>query len=249
MKILILSSNDIIFRSLSESAFIGLNQEFDVDLAVENFSPGIISTLKFRIKKSGLRKGIDQFLFKIFDIFFLRIKIKNRCKKNFKNIDHFSLNSINSKASKNFLKEKKYDIIIAVATSIIKKDTLSIPKLGFINVHPGILPNYRGTGNFWAVKNNDWLNIGTTCHWMEPKIDSGETILKTFYKYKGENIMELNYNSMLDGMNKLCDTIMNNDLLSNRIQKNNNKSNYYTWYGFAEYFKFLLVKNNYKNNV
>ena len=46
MKILIVSSNDIIFRSLAESGFSGLNQEFDVDLAVENFSPGIISTLK-----------------------------------------------------------------------------------------------------------------------------------------------------------------------------------------------------------
>lgn len=46
-----------------------------------------------------------------------------------------------------------------------------------INVHPGLVPRYRGATSFeWAVYNND--PVGVTAHFMDLGLDSGPVILQ-----------------------------------------------------------------------
>lgn len=51
---------------------------------------------------------------------------------------------------------------------------LQIPRLGFLNVHPSLLPNYRGpVPLFWQLRAGE-PNMGVTVHWMDADLDKGD---------------------------------------------------------------------------
>tara|TARA_Y100000294_G_C8531339_1_gene327073 strand:- start:160 stop:1008 length:849 start_codon:yes stop_codon:yes gene_type:complete len=68
----------------------------------------------------------------------------------------------------------KPDIILSLFTGLIfKVDVLALPKNGCINLHPSMLPAYKGVSPvFWSMLNNDRRN-GATLHHMTDSIDSG----------------------------------------------------------------------------
>lgn len=58
-------------------------------------------------------------------------------------------------------------------------------KHGVVNVHPGILPEYRGcTAVEWAIYNDD--KIGNTAHFMEGDYDSGPIIASEYYEFPSD---------------------------------------------------------------
>jgi methionyl-tRNA formyltransferase len=93
------------------------------------------------------------------------------------NIPVINVDNINSKASIEAIKKLEPDLILNLRTrNIYKKKILSIPRIGCINVHHGILPDNRGTMcDLWA-----WYEdrpVGFSIHWMNRKIDDGRIIL------------------------------------------------------------------------
>lgn len=55
---------------------------------------------------------------------------------------------------------------------------LSIPRLGIINIHPSLLPKYRGPFPVpWAIRNGD-TELGVTLHWMDADFDTGAIIVQ-----------------------------------------------------------------------
>ncbi len=77
------------------------------------------------------------------------------------------------------VKEMNPDVICVVAYGkILPKELLEIPKLGCINVHPSMLPKYRGPAPIqWAVLNGD-TKTGVTTMYMDEELDSGDIILQ-----------------------------------------------------------------------
>ena len=71
------------------------------------------------------------------------------------------------------------DVICVVAYGkILPKELLDIPKLGCINVHGSLLPQYRGAAPIqWAVLNGD-KKTGVTTMFMNAGMDTGDMILK-----------------------------------------------------------------------
>ena len=71
------------------------------------------------------------------------------------------------------------DIICVVAYGkIIPKEILDIPKYGCINVHPSLLPKYRGPAPIqWAILNGD-ETTGVTTMYLDEGMDSGDIILQ-----------------------------------------------------------------------
>ena len=66
-------------------------------------------------------------------------------------------------------------------TKIIPASLLSIPRLGILNLHPALLPKYRGRlSNVWALFNGE-TEHGVTLHWMTEKMDAGPIIEKCSY--------------------------------------------------------------------
>ena len=77
------------------------------------------------------------------------------------------------------IKQLNPDVICVVAYGkILPKELLDIPKLGCINVHGSLLPQYRGAAPIqWSVLNGD-RKTGITTMYMDVGMDTGDMILK-----------------------------------------------------------------------
>lgn len=63
--------------------------------------------------------------------------------------------------------------------NIFPQSFIKIPKMGFINLHPSLLPKYRGPIPWvWAMLNGE-QEVGVTLHYIDEGIDSGEIINQT----------------------------------------------------------------------
>tara|TARA_A100001037_G_C15112905_1_gene619915 strand:+ start:1034 stop:1807 length:774 start_codon:yes stop_codon:yes gene_type:complete len=69
------------------------------------------------------------------------------------------------------------EIIFCIGgTRLIPKDILEVPKLGCINIHPALLPKYRGRYSTAHAIFNGESRTGVTLHWLDQGIDSGPII-------------------------------------------------------------------------
>jgi methionyl-tRNA formyltransferase len=58
---------------------------------------------------------------------------------------------------------------------ILKPDVLAVPRLGVINLHPGLLPYNRGAyPNVWSIIER--TPAGVTLHFVDPGVDTGDII-------------------------------------------------------------------------
>jgi methionyl-tRNA formyltransferase len=75
------------------------------------------------------------------------------------------------------LKKNQPEIIFCIGgTRLIPKEILEIPSLGCINIHPALLPKYRGRYSTAHAIINGEIETGVTLHWMDEGIDSGPII-------------------------------------------------------------------------
>ncbi len=59
----------------------------------------------------------------------------------------------------------------------IPADILAIPQHGFLNIHPSLLPAYRGPAPlFWIFRSGKQEAVGVTVHWMDEVLDSGDIL-------------------------------------------------------------------------
>lgn len=86
---------------------------------------------------------------------------------------------INSKEFRLKLKAQEIDLIISVACpQILKKKILDLPRNGCINIHYGLLPEYRGMyPSFWVLANGE-RETGVSVHYMKEKIDAGDILVQ-----------------------------------------------------------------------
>jgi len=69
------------------------------------------------------------------------------------------------------------DLIAVFGTSLIRGDLLHRGRLGIVNLHGGLSPEYRGADcTFWALYNGEPEKVGCTLHWIDPGIDTGRLI-------------------------------------------------------------------------
>jgi methionyl-tRNA formyltransferase len=71
---------------------------------------------------------------------------------------------------------RAYEPDIAICASFparIPDDALAAPRHGILNMHPGLLPRYRGPNPLgWSIRNGD-REIGITVHRMTSELDAG----------------------------------------------------------------------------
>lgn len=84
------------------------------------------------------------------------------------------------------LKQLKADAIVVIAFTILPEEIFSLPPLGTINLHPSLLPKYRGAAPIqWAIINGD-EETGVTTFLIEKKVDAGQIILQKKVKISAD---------------------------------------------------------------
>lgn len=76
-----------------------------------------------------------------------------------------------------FLRREQPDFILIYGTAILKKPVLSIPRLGVVNIHGGLVPKYRNVhGEFWAVAHHNFHELGTSILLTDEGVDTGGVV-------------------------------------------------------------------------
>lgn len=57
----------------------------------------------------------------------------------------------------------------------LPSELTAIPKIGAVNLHPAVLPSYRGP-NVFRMFYEDWHEYGVTIHWMDDDFDTGNIL-------------------------------------------------------------------------
>jgi len=113
------------------------------------------------------------------------------------------------------IEEINPDIIFSVYyRKILPIKILNIPDLGCINIHPSILPYYRGpVPTAWAILNGE-KDFGITIHQMDKGIDTGLIYVQKKYKIReeetgfelynrgmklGSKLLAQNFSSLING--------------------------------------------------
>ncbi len=84
----------------------------------------------------------------------------------------------NSAAGRAVLENLEPDLVVSVRyRRILKSAAIAIPRLGVLNLHSGVLPDYKGVmATFWAML-HDETDIGATLHRIvDDGIDTGPVI-------------------------------------------------------------------------
>lgn len=71
------------------------------------------------------------------------------------------------------------DVLLSIHfRSLIPQDILELPRLGGVNLHPSLLPEYRGTNSVaWVIINGE-RETGFTFHRMDAKFDTGAILVQ-----------------------------------------------------------------------
>lgn len=87
--------------------------------------------------------------------------------------------TIKSESSQDFLKRVTPDAVVIIAYGqIIPAKLLTVPRLGWINVHGSLLPRYRGAAPIhWAIANGETVT-GLTTMQIDAGMDTGPTLLR-----------------------------------------------------------------------
>ena len=102
-------------------------------------------------------------------------------------IEYLETPSLNEATVVTAIKNAAPDVCAVLGTSIIRQRIIDIPKIGMINAHTSILPEYRGSrSEFWQCYNEDYRNVGITLHFVDKGVDTGK-ILFQLKQEVGEN--------------------------------------------------------------
>ena len=92
--------------------------------------------------------------------------------------------------------------LLAWWPKIIRQPLLSLPRRGFINTHPSLLPYGRGKHyNFWSIV--DRVPFGVSLHMVDEGVDSGDIVAQFEIPYDWEDTGASLYRKATDAMLKL----------------------------------------------
>lgn len=193
-----------------------------------------------QLKTSGLR--YSSYLFFITDFFkwiqpllkFHRWPLRNihsLAKAN--NIQVIDTRDINTSEATDFIKNNTPDYLLcAHFNQLLKEPVLGIENIECINIHPSLLPDYKGVDPvFFAMRDNS-KKIGVTVHRMDSSFDSGEILLQSEMELSNSKSLLFNNCQLFEeGIRLATSWIKDNNIKSNREIQNTIQSheNYDSW--------------------
>ena len=90
------------------------------------------------------------------------------------------------------IKKHKINLIcLAGYMKIISKKIIKNFNKNILNVHPSLLPNYKGLNTYERVLRNNEKKTGCTVHYVNEKLDSGKIISKKGFFISNNDTVEI----------------------------------------------------------
>ena len=138
--------------------------------------------LKISLVISNNRKAIGLIYAKKFNIPYVLINTKIKYYEN--------------KIVLNLRKHNISFICLAGYMKIISSNLINNYKKKIINIHPSLLPKFKGLNTFTRILKNKEIKTGCTVHYVNEKLDAGKIIIrKSFFINKNDNVKTLKTNT------------------------------------------------------
>jgi methionyl-tRNA formyltransferase len=195
MRIYFLCADDKVFLPrFFEKIFSGSSFEIAgvAIVADPNFKKFLKASLRFMGWRIFSGEVYNQLLLRMKNLYYRifapsRISaIENVCNQH--DIECRKIEKVNSRDFRDFLSDKEIDVLVSVACpQILKSKILQIPRKAAINIHYGLLPNYRGQyPSFWVLANGEQYT-GVSVHFMTRKVDAGDILVQVKEKIKPDD--------------------------------------------------------------
>ena len=140
--------------------------------------------------------------------------------------------SVNSEEFRKKLIKLNPDIMfVASWGEKIEKATYDIPKLAAINVHPSLLPKYRGPNPYyWVIKNGE-QESGVTFHLLDKGYDTGAILAQDMVKiYPSDTGGSLKKRTVLTARGTVCELLnaLKEDIII-PLSQSEEKATYYSY--------------------
>ena len=234
MKVCIITTEDPFYTSKIMNELIK-NKSISIELVIMH--NGFINIK--RIYSTFFIYGFIKFIKTVISVIYNSIKggiVKNLFVKS--KIEVLETNNINSADVIDKLKSKEIDIIISNnCPQRIKNKVLETSKIASINVHLGLLPNYRGLFPLFHAFIRDEKYVGVSIHYMNILFDDGIILSQKKIKIDSNDDLFNLYEKAFDSVPKLIENaihkIMNLDK-KQLIQNKKSESSYFSYPNFKE---------------
>tara|TARA_A100000164_G_C21885577_1_gene762577 strand:+ start:126 stop:833 length:708 start_codon:yes stop_codon:yes gene_type:complete len=163
------------------------------------------------------------------------------CSSSLLDIDSFFFETLNSEDAIEILGSRNLSIGVVFGTGKLNPEVINQFSDYLMNIHRGIPQKYRGLdSDLWAIKNNDFRNIGTTLHIVEPDLDTGDIV--------GQCILDIN-KSMRTHMIRYFTTVQATNLVIRALNDyQSGKLNFTPQESLGNYYSFMDKANKIKAN-
>ncbi len=167
------------------------------------------------------------------------------------NFQILNFNNINKDGLEYLSQTWQPDLIISIRFGqIFQSPIIALPKFGIVNLHSGILPDYRGIlATFWAMLNKETC-AGITLHFIDDSsIDTGDIIAATQNKIDYKQSLIVNIFKLYPlGAEMIADLInqINLDVEIRTIKQSKTLGKYFSYptdKDIENFLKFFTPKN------
>ena len=93
-----------------------------------------------------------------------------------------------------FTRAQEPDVVVTMVHQILKRPLIEIPRFGVVNLHPGVLPDFRGIQPYFWELAEGAPRAGATLHLIEDEtIDTGGVLAQASYATWPGLSVQLNY--------------------------------------------------------
>jgi methionyl-tRNA formyltransferase len=166
---------DVVIKELQKNADIkltGLVYSERIFSAQETWIGGAVRL----IKTSGIGYAVLQFFQTDAYFFFKKVLL---CQQIERGVPVLRTKNINTESGITYLKDLKPDVILlANFNQKVSEAVISIPVLACLNIHPSLLPAYKGVDPVFAALSKNEKCLGVTIHKVDENFDTGAILMQ-----------------------------------------------------------------------
>ena len=140
---------------------------------------GLLSGARAMLRRSGWRYVAYHLwltgMFALLQPLSSRKTIQRLCKEADIPVHHTA--DVNGAESIRFIRALNPDVLVsAYFNQLVHREVRELPRYGAINIHPSLLPDFRGADPVFHALLNESPNIGVTVHYMDESFDTGNIV-------------------------------------------------------------------------